>query len=323
MLHAVRKPLTAVAGCFVLLFAGCSKDADPAPSSLSDAGDDAPPSGVTVGGTRPVTVRVPAGYDASRPAPLVVMLHGYSSNPGLTELYFKMSGLADAHGFFYVAPLGTLDHLQNRFWNATDACCDVDGKGVDDVAYLTSVVKEVQAAYAIDPRRIYVMGHSNGGFMTHRLACDRADVFAAGASFAGAVWADPEKCRPSAPVGILEINGTKDEDVVYAGTVPAAADGGADAGATAPPPGSYPGAEETVRIWASKNGCAEATTDGGRLHVTSDGHGAETVVTRHDACRANGAAELWTIPDAPHVIVFTPESLEAIWKFFEAHAKPQ
>jgi polyhydroxybutyrate depolymerase len=142
--------------------------------------------------------------------------------------------------------------------------------------------------------------------MTHRLACDHAELFAAGASFAGAVWLDPAKCNPSAPVGMLQIHGTKDESVDYAGLA-----------------GVYPSATETVNTWAKKNGCAEASSDGGTLHVTSDGVGQETVVTRHEGCTKNGGAELWTIPNAPHVIAFTPESLEAIWSFFEAHAKPQ
>jgi polyhydroxybutyrate depolymerase len=297
--------VVATACAMALPFAGCSSSAT-APASTVDAGAEAEAEPKTFGGARPVTVKVPDGYTAAKPAPLVVMLHGYSSTPGATELYFRMSGLADAHGFFYVAPSGTMDSKKNRFWNATDACCDMDHTGVDDVGYITSLVKEIQAAYAIDPRRIYVMGHSNGGFMTHRLACDRADIFAAGASFAGAVWLDPGKCNPSAPVGMLQIHGTKDESVDYAGLA-----------------GVYPSATETVSTWAKKNGCAEATTDGGSLHVTADGTGQETLVTRHEGCTKNGGAELWTIPNAPHVIVFTPESLEAIWKFFEAHAKPE
>ncbi len=286
-------------------FAGCSSTTTTAASD-NDAGTAADAEPKTFGGARPVTVHVPEGYTAAKPAPLVVMLHGYSSTPGATELYFRMSGLADAHGFFYVAPSGTLDSKQNRFWNATDACCDEDHTGVDDVAYITGLVKEIQAAYAIDARRIFVMGHSNGGFMTHRLACDRADLFAAGASFAGAAWLDPAKCNPSAPVGMLQIHGTKDESVAYAGL-----------------DNVYPSAVATTAMWARKNGCATEPTSGGTMHVTSSGKGQETLVTRHDGCTKNGGAELWTIPDAPHVIVFTPESLEAIWKFFEAHAKAE
>jgi len=175
------------------LFAACSKSSSSSPASGDDAatGDDAGGddvnTGITIGGDRPVTVRVPTGYDPSKPAPLVMMLHGYGSANIETETYFAMSSIADEHGFFYVAPNGTFDSMDHRFWNATDACCDFDHTGIDDVGYLTSLIAATRAAYNIDPKRIYVMGHSNGGYMSHRLACDHAEIFAAITSYAGAV----------------------------------------------------------------------------------------------------------------------------------------
>jgi polyhydroxybutyrate depolymerase len=308
--------LPLIAGCF---FAACSKSpssTQSAASSTGDAGDDGGDdgnAGITIGGDRPVTVRVPTGYDPGKPAPLVVMLHGYGSANILTETYFPMSTLADEHGFFYVAPNGTFDSTDHRFWNATDACCDMDHTGIDDVGYITGLVADVRAAYNIDPARIYVMGHSNGGFMSHRLACDHAEIFAAIASYAGAVWADSSKCKPSAPVGVLQVHGTADSEVLYDGDLPA--DGG-------PATGDYPSAKQTVATWAQKNGCPGSLTDAGTpMHVDQDGTGNETGVSRYDGCPANGAAELWTVQGAPHVFAWTHDGLEAVWSFFEAHAK--
>lgn len=274
-------------------------------ATSTDAGSDAAADGRTFGGARPTTVRVPAGYDPSKPAPLLVMLHGYGSGGIVTDVYVKMTSIADAHGFFYVAPDGTRDSKGNEFWNATDDCCDYDHTGVDDVAYLSSLVAEIRGAYAIDSKRIFVMGHSNGGYMAHRLACDRADVFAAAASFAGAVWLDATKCAPTQPVGVLEIHGTKDEEVLYAGS------------------STYPGAEQTIATWAAKNGCAAPLVDtGAKLRVDADSTAPDTSVMRHDACAANGGAELWPVAGAPHLFSFTPDALEAVWAFLEAHAKP-
>jgi polyhydroxybutyrate depolymerase len=301
-----------------LAMGACSKSAQDA-ASPSDADPDTAER--TFGGSRPVTVRVPAGYDPGKPAPLVMMLHGSGSSGLVTGLYFKMADLADVHGFFYVAPDGTFDKNGSRFWNATDACCDDFGSGVDDVAYLTALIKEIAGAYAVDPKRIYVMGHSNGGFMAHRLACDHAETVAAIASFAGAVWSDASKCNPSAPVGVLQIHGTADKEVLYGGTLgagDAGPPGDSGGGASAP----YPGAERTIGIWATKNGCSDALVDtGAALHVNTDAKGLETKVSRHDGCAKNGAAELWTVQDAPHLFVFTPEALEGVWKFFESHAR--
>jgi len=114
------------------LFAACSKSSSsgsPAAGDDASTGDDSGDdvnAGITIGGNRPVTVRVPTGYDPSKPAPLVMMLHGYGSANIETETYFAMSSIADEHGFFYVAPNGTFDSMDHRFWNATDACCDFD-----------------------------------------------------------------------------------------------------------------------------------------------------------------------------------------------------
>ena len=296
----------AIAGALSLV--ACSSKGSDAPT---DAGVDAPTDHV-FGGERPVEVRVPDGYDPAKPAPLLLMLHGFSAGALSFELYLKMSSIADAHGFFYVAPEGTVDKDGNRFWNATDACCDIYGTGVDDVKYLTDLVKEIQSVYAIDPKRIFVLGHSNGGYMANRLACDHAELFAAAISLAGANWNDASKCKPSAPIGFLQIHGTADKLVLYGG----------DPGAP-PLTAAYPGAEQTVAIWATKNGCSDALVDTGtKLHVDADMKTNETSVLRHDGCKQNGAAELWKVDGAPHVFAFAPEALETTWKFLADHAKP-
>ena len=287
-----------------LLAAACSTTSDAVVAPTIDASDETR----TFGGARPVTVRVPEGYDASHPAPLVMMLHGYGSAGLLTDFYWPMSHIADAKGFFYVTPNGLFDKDDKRYWNATDACCDFANSGVDDVAYLTGLVAEIQSAYAIDPKRIYVMGHSNGGYMAHRLACEHADTFAAIVSFAGAVWKDPAKCAASAPVGVLQIHGTVDDEVPYAGRTTGRI---------------IPGAEETIADWATKNGCAPDLVDTQRrLHVSADGTGQETIDLAHSGCAQNGAAELWRVEGAAHLFAYTPESLEAIWSFVSTHAKP-
>jgi polyhydroxybutyrate depolymerase len=292
---------------------GCSKEETTGAKATSAPEDGGTTEALTFGGERPATVRVPAGYDpaSGRLAPLLLVLHGYGTGGVINDIYMKMTTIADAKGFFYLSPDGTKDKAGKLFWNATDACCDFDGSQVDDVAYLTSLVREVQAAYRIDPKRIYVMGHSNGGFMTNRLACDRADVFAAAVSFAGASWKDGTRCAPSEPVGFLQLHGLDDQTILFAGSP--------GAGSL----GAYPSAEATVALWAEKNGCTGALTDAGTsLRVSADSPGADTRVSRHEGCRQNGAAELWPVGGARHAFSFTPEAVDSIWSFLEAHAKP-
>jgi polyhydroxybutyrate depolymerase len=305
----MRRTSLAALGLFLAAAGGAACSKSDGSASNGDAGVDPPSSSTTFGGARPVELRVPSGYDASKPAPLLLVLHGYGSGGVVNDVYMKMTSIADAMGFFYVSPDGMVDKSGKRFWNANDGCCDFDGTGVDDDGYLTSLVKEIQAAYAIDAKRIFVMGHSNGGYMANRLACDHADLFAAAVSWAGANWSDPSRCKPSGPIGYLQIHGTKDATVPFGAT--------GDAGVP------YPGAEGTVAIWAQKNACtAPLAPTGEVLRVADDAKAPDTKVARGSGCAQNGAAELWPVEGADHVFAFTPDAVSAIWRFLTAHAKP-
>ena len=129
-----------------------------------------------------VLVRVPDG--GSPPFPLVVFLHGYNSNAQESESFFAFGDEVEAAGMLYATPNGTQDLLALRFWNATDACCDFFGSGVDDSTYLVNLVAAIDSAVGVDPRRRFFVGHSNGGFMSYRMACDHADEVAAVVSIA-------------------------------------------------------------------------------------------------------------------------------------------
>ena len=308
----ILRPRTIAALAIVL----ASASATSACSSSKSTGDVAPDAAstsqpTTFGGDRAAELRVPAGYDAAHPAPLLLVLHGYGAGGAVNDLYMHLTSIADTKGFFFVSPDGTVDKSGKRFWNANDGCCDFDGTNVDDVGYLMSLVKDIRAAYSIDPKRIYVMGHSNGGYMTNRLACDHAETFAAAVSWAGANWSDPAKCVPTAPIGFLQMHGTMDGTVPYG------------PGTDGPTKVAYAGAVGTVATWAAKNGCnPQLVATGESLHVSEGNPGADTKVSRHEGCQANGAAELWPVEGADHIFSFTPDAVNALWKFFETHAKP-
>ena len=135
---------------------------------------------------RTYVLRVPDGYDGSRPLPLVVAMHRYDGSGRDLESFFGLDPVADERGFFIVYPDGTVDAMRRRFFNATDACCDFYGTGVDDVAFIGALVNHLESTYAIDPARVYAVGYSNGGFMSYRLACDLSPRFAAIVSLEGA-----------------------------------------------------------------------------------------------------------------------------------------
>jgi polyhydroxybutyrate depolymerase len=295
----VRKPAVTflVASAFAL--GACNSHTSTTPAATT----------ITVGSPdRPVDVFVPSSYDGSVAIPLVVLLHGYTASGDLAERYLEVQLLAEERAFLYVHPDGTKDAAGRRFWNATDACCNLFSSGVDDSAYLLAVIEGVQRAYKVDAKRIYVIGHSNGGFMTYRMACDHADRIAAVVSIAGATFADPRKCQPSEPVNVVQIHGTADAVIAYQG-------GGIEGHA-------YPAAETTVASWASYNGC-RSTPDRStvQLDLESEIAGAETSVSTFADCRPAGAVELWTIDGGSHVPQVSSTFTSRIVDFLYAHPK--
>ena len=183
---------------------------------------------------RPYDVFVPTGYDAAAPTPLVLLLHGYTASGDIQEAYFQFEPLAESRGFLYVHPDGTVDPAGQQFWNATDACCAFGPDAADDVTYLMAIIEQVSAEYNVDPKAIFLAGHSNGGFMSYRMACEHADTIAGIASLAGATFADTADCTPSEPVSVLQVHGTSDETIKY--------DGGSIASV------DYPSAPQTVGV---------------------------------------------------------------------------
>ena len=159
-------------------------------------------------------VHVPASYDAASPAPLIVLLHGYTSSGAGQDTYMQVSALKDAYGFILVAPDGTREAGGNRprFWNASATCCNFSASEVDDVAYLAGLIAAIKADYAIDDKRVYLFGHSNGGFMSYRMAYEHPGAIAAIASLAGA---DQSLPAPPEPVHVLQIHGTADTAIPY------------------------------------------------------------------------------------------------------------
>jgi len=286
----------------------CSKSSAPA----QDAG---PPADKVYGGDRPLQYfRVPSTYDPKTPAPLVMVLHGYGVGGIVQAAYFMLADIADDMGFFLIAPDGTIDSQGHRFWNGTDTCCDLDGKNPDDVGYLTGLIKEISADYAIDPKRVFLVGHSNGGSMAFRLSCDRADMFAAMVSLAGPFFSDPSLCKPSMPVGVLHMQGTKDQDVPYDGGAVPSPDGGSLL---------FPNAGAVVAAWAKIDGCSSTPdTSAPPIDLEASIPGAETTITSYPGCQANGAADLWTIAGAPHIPGdFAKDLPNRLWSLLDAHKK--
>ncbi len=278
-----------------------------AATSVKDGGPDA--SGV-IGGSRPVGVHVPPSYVQGTPTPLVIMLHGYSATSDAEENYLQLTALSDSKGFLYVRPNGTADAMGNLFWNGTDGCCNFQAPFIDDSAYLSALIDQVSAHFTVDPKRVYFIGHSNGAFMSYRMACEHGDKIAAIVSLAGAMWLDLTKCPAKTPVSVLEVHGTADTTIPYAG--------GSNFGHV------FPGATTSIADWTTYDGCSStADTSAPNLDLEVAVVGAETTVTKYAmGCKAGTATELWTIEGAPHIPTFTHDFAPGAIDFLLAHPKP-
>lgn len=259
---------------------------------------------------RPYNNKIPDSYDASKPTPLLVLLHGFTASGQLQDLYLGLGNAATERGWLFAFPDGTQNPAGLRYWDATDACCNFANPPQDDVAYLNAVIDDMKTHYNVDPKRVYLFGHSNGAFMSHRLACDSADRIAGIASLAGSTWNDEWRCAPSVPVGVLEIHGTLDVLVAYNG------------GSFFPTSAAYPGARDTVSRWASLNGCGELTDTSEKMDIETLIPFAETKVARASGCKENGAAELWTMQGVGHVPILNDTFKTKLFEFYDAHPKP-
>ena len=262
----------------------------------------------TFPGKRPFTAVIPANYKKSTPAPLIIVIHGYTSSGAKTADYLQLDAVANKKGFIYVAPNGTLDEATARFWNATDSCCNFYKSKVDDSAYLKGIIDTVSKNYSVDPKRIYVIGHSNGGFMTHVMGCRYSGQIAAIASFAGELYKVASKCAPTSPISVLQIQGTQDETINYQG------------GALGS--NKYPGAEETISDWAKYNKCAPAkNTFGIKRDIDSSLAGSETVTSSYKNCAKGVGVELWSVVGGAHVPTLSKDFSALLIDWLYAHPK--
>jgi polyhydroxybutyrate depolymerase len=221
-------------------------------------------------------VFVPRGLDRSKPAPVILAFHGGGSTPRAFAALTQFNQQVQLLGFVIAYPAG-----YKRFWNAGDDCCGPpQEEGVDDVAFTRAVIDDLRTQIAVDDRRIFSTGFSNGGKLTYRLACELSDRIAAIA--VGSSSLGVSQCQPVRPVPVLAFHGTADTFNPYHG----------GRGTATEFQMVQKGAPQTIERWARLNGCSGTTT------VTYE-KGAATAITYAD-CRQGATTTLVTIEGMGH-----------------------
>lgn len=248
----------------------------------------------TVGGERPVTVNLPTSLQ--NPAPLLILLHSASTSSAHQERYMKLAAVAKSRGIIYIAPDGTKNQEGKRFWNAAKACCDKYQSGVDDVAFLNSLIDEINLRTPVDFSRIYLIGHSNGAFMSFTFAC-KSNRIAAIVAIAGAMDTNPE-CSTTNPISLLDIHGTEDKTIKIGGGVLNGF--------------SYTSAATTVKRIADANTCSDAITH--KIDFEPTIKGSETTIFNY-SCKFQRHLQYWRIKGGSHSPVLPKDFAEQVIGF--------
>lgn len=262
----------------------------------------------------------PPGLEGN--APLVIALHGRGgTGPGMAMLT-GFDAVAEQHGFIVAYPSGI-----EQQWNYVEG---IEGytNETSDIAFLRALVADIAARHAVDARRVYVAGFSNGGFMAQRLACAANDVFAAYASVGAAGFGgQPSVCGEPGPLPLLFIHGSADAVVPFQGMSQPTPRG---------PVTVLASVDQTMGFWADKLGC-ENDVDGGPLPRTGLSPDTEVTVLSFTGCPEGAELTIavvlggghnwpghpgWLPSNVAGRVSMDIDASDFIWRFFERHRLP-
>jgi polyhydroxybutyrate depolymerase len=273
---------------------------------------------------RSYLVHLPPQVAEGEPLPLVVVIHGAFDSGKKMEALTGWSRIADREGFVVLYPNGMGLFSLFRHWNSGHCCGRAQQLGIDDVGFIETVIGEVRDRVNIDPRRVYIMGNSNGGMLTHHVAARRTGMFAAAAVVSGtiggrpaageAVWRIPE---PEEPLPMMLFHGRDDDIIPFAG----GDDRRSKAGRT------YLSVGESARFWAAANGAdgepEEAELYGGRVTFSRWGGEGTAPVLLY---AIDGWGHVWpaarTINPKKQPELAGFDAAELAWDFFRGRARP-
>ena len=158
--------------------------------------------------------RIYVPESVSRPAPVVLVLHGGGGTAEQMVDSTAMDNTADSHGFIAVYPQGmtqTVGRLTLATWNGGSCCGFAVEENADDVGYISALLDHLESVEDVDTSRVYATGISNGGLMVHRLGIELSDRIVAIAPVASPMPVDlPDVGSDEQPVAVLQLHGLDD-----------------------------------------------------------------------------------------------------------------
>lgn len=273
------------------------------------------------GRERTFVFHVPTSAPAEGTRMLVISLHGRGGKGVQQEDLTAFSALAGERGFVAVYPDGI-----DKSWADGRGTSSADMQGIDDVAFISALIDHCIKNYGVDPKRVFVNGHSNGSMMTNRLACELSTKIAAIGHNAGPIGETVStSCNPERSVSVIGFHGTEDSFVPYAG-------GEVDKGAG----GKVLSAKDARAFWAGKSGCSMETIVTSLPDTAKDDG---TTVEREESvgCQNGNEVVLFTMTGGGHTWPGSTDDLgellvgkvsydivasELMLDFYEKHAMP-
>ena len=269
-----------------------------------------------------VPARVTAGEP---PLPVVLNFHGATSNGEQQERYSGMDAAADRDGFVAVYPNGTGRGARVLFWNAGGCCGYAMRNNVDDVGFARALLGDLADRVAIDRRRVYATGLSNGAMMAFRLGVEAQDRIAAIAPVEGALMIEVKAL--ARPMPLMLFNSVDDRYVPYNGRF-----GRLGKIAHVVP---YPAVDEELARWRGFDSCPAEPKIGPELHGQAGSADAANSATRYEwgPCANGSRIVLWKLTGSGHVWPGTPHAVswlgrsttvidgnEEMWRFFRDYS---
>ena len=238
-------------------------------------------------------------------APIVFVLHGYTSFNNWIFNYSNFQKQADEYGFILIYPQGSiLEETQATHWNVGGWTIS---SNTDDIDFIDAIIDYLNNYYSVNLNRIYSTGMSNGGFMSYHLACNLSNRVAAIASVTGSMTPETyDQCNPKHPTAVMQIHGAKDSVVPYQGTY-----------------GMKP-MDDVIDYWVTYNGCDKTPTE--LVIEDNDSDELGGTLSRYYGCINNVSVELYYFDGLAHEWPrikdnqrFDIDSASVIWEFFSKY----
>lgn len=209
------KPVFTPLAAGALLLAACTTEAAPDNPRLTHA-----PEVLTLnvnGDDRKVLIEEPL-TPVEGPVPLVLIFHGGGGSADRMQAVSQsLSRQLRARGYMVAYLNGTARRKTKnlRTWNAKHCCAYAAKENIDDAAFVNAFLTELQRYTEIDRDRISLLGHSNGGMLSYRIA-PRLNFTPAGmVIISGAMFSD----QPALPdeTSVLAIHTRDDETLSFSG----------------------------------------------------------------------------------------------------------